>query len=110
MTCRRGNLLGRNGLAAPLVLAPPKVGRDMTPVWVAAAGVGGMALLGSVVLGRAALMRRRGQLMTSAFPLSVAAVLGAAGRGARGRPRGGGGRARLPVAGPAGGLGRRSPR
>jgi hypothetical protein len=47
-------------LSAPLVLAPPKVGRDMTPVWVAGAGVGGLALLCSVVLGSAALIRRRG--------------------------------------------------
>lgn len=55
-----GEPVGPQHLAAPLVLAPPKVGRDMTPVWVAAAGVGGLALLCSVVLGSAALMRRRG--------------------------------------------------
>nr|WP_264055681.1 type VII secretion-associated serine protease mycosin [Mycobacterium nebraskense] len=54
-----GEPVGPQHLAAPLVLAPPKVGRDMTPVWVAAAGVGGLALLCSVVLGSAALMRRR---------------------------------------------------
>ena len=47
-------------MSAPLVLAPPKVGRDMAPVWVAAAGVGGLAMLCSVVLGAAALLRRRG--------------------------------------------------
>ncbi|WP_275579526.1 type VII secretion-associated serine protease mycosin [Mycobacterium riyadhense] len=55
-----GEPVGPQHLAAPLVLAPPKVGRDMAPVWVAAAGVGGLALLCSVVLGSAALMRRRG--------------------------------------------------
>lgn len=55
-----GEPVGPQRLAAPLVLAPPKVGRDMTPVWVAGGGVGGLALLGSVVLGSAALMRRRG--------------------------------------------------
>ena len=55
-----GEPVGPQRLAAPLVLAPPKVGRDMTPVWVACAGVGGLALLGSVVLGSATLMRRRG--------------------------------------------------
>jgi membrane-anchored mycosin MYCP len=55
-----GEPVGPQRLAAPLVLAPPKVGRDMTPVWVAGAGVGGLALLCSVVLGCAALMRRRG--------------------------------------------------
>ena len=55
-----GEPVGPQRLAAPLVLAPPKVGRDMTPVWVAGAGVGGLALLCSVVLGSAALMRRRG--------------------------------------------------
>lgn len=54
-----GEPVGPQRLAAPLVLAPPKVGRDMTPVWVAGAGVGGLALLCSVVLGTAALMRRR---------------------------------------------------
>ncbi|BDE17003.1 type VII secretion-associated serine protease (plasmid) [Mycobacterium sp. 20KCMC460] len=55
-----GEPVGPQHLAAPLVLAPPKVGRDMTPVWVAAAGVGGLALVCSLVLGSAALMRRRG--------------------------------------------------
>ena len=55
-----GEPVGPQHLSAPLVLAPPKVGRDMTPVWVAGAGVGGLALLCSVVLGSAALIRRRG--------------------------------------------------
>ncbi|WP_372454841.1 type VII secretion-associated serine protease mycosin [Mycobacterium avium] len=55
-----GEPVGPQHLAAPLVLAPPKIGRDMTPVWVAGAGVGGLAVLCSVVLGSAALMRRRG--------------------------------------------------
>jgi len=56
-----GEPLGLQRLSSPLVLAPPKAGRDMTPVWVAAAGVGGLAMLGSVALGSAALLRRRGQ-------------------------------------------------
>ena len=55
-----GEPVGPQRLSAPLVLAPPKVGRDMTPVWVAAAGVGGLAMLCSVVLGCAALLRRKG--------------------------------------------------
>jgi membrane-anchored mycosin MYCP len=55
-----GEPVGPQHFAAPLVLAPPKVGRDMTPIWVAGAGVGALALLCSVVLGSAALMRRRG--------------------------------------------------
>ena len=55
-----GEPVGPQRLSAPLVLAPPKVGRDMAPVWVAAAGVGGLAMLCSVVLGAAALLRRRG--------------------------------------------------
>lgn len=55
-----GEPVGPQHLSAPLVLAPPKVGRDLTPVWVAGAGVGGLALLLSAVLGSAALMRRRG--------------------------------------------------
>ena len=55
-----GEPVGPQRLSAPLVLAPPKVGRDMTPVWVAGAGVGGLALLCSVVLGSAAVIRRRG--------------------------------------------------
>ncbi len=55
-----GEPLGPQRLSAPLVLAPPKVSRDMAPVWVAAAGVGGLAMLCSVVLGSAALLRRRG--------------------------------------------------
>jgi membrane-anchored mycosin MYCP len=40
------------------VLPPPKVGRDLTPVWVAAAGMTGIAMLCSVILGSAALIRR----------------------------------------------------
>ena len=40
-----GEPVGPQRLAAPLRLAPPKIGRDMTPVWVAAAGVAGLALL-----------------------------------------------------------------
>jgi membrane-anchored mycosin MYCP len=55
-----GEPVGPQRLSAPLVLTPPKVGRDMTSVWVAAAGVGGLAMLCSVVLGSAALLHRRG--------------------------------------------------
>jgi membrane-anchored mycosin MYCP len=56
-----GEPLGPQRLSSPLVLAPPTPGRDMTPVWVAAAGVGGVAMMCSVVLGSAALLRRREQ-------------------------------------------------
>lgn len=52
-----GEPVGPQHLSEPLVLAPPKVGRDMTPVWVAAGGVGALALVCSVILGSAALMR-----------------------------------------------------
>lgn len=55
-----GEPVGPQRLAAPLTLAPPKIGRDMTPVWFGAAGVAGTVLLGAVVLGSAALMQRRG--------------------------------------------------
>lgn len=54
-----GEPVGPQRLAAPLRLAPPEIGRDMTPVWVAGAGVAGTALLGAVILGSAALMQRR---------------------------------------------------
>jgi membrane-anchored mycosin MYCP len=54
-----GEPVGPQHLAAPLVLAPPKIGRDMTPVWVSAGGVAGTALLGAVVLGSAALISQR---------------------------------------------------
>lgn len=56
-----GEPVGPERLSAPLVLAPPKVGRDMVPVWVAAGGVGALALCCAVVLGSATLMRNRGQ-------------------------------------------------
>lgn len=46
-------------LSTPLVLPPPTVGRDMTPVWVAVAGVGAVALLSAVVVGLAAMARSR---------------------------------------------------
>jgi membrane-anchored mycosin MYCP len=55
-----GEPVGAQRLAAPLVLPAPKAGRDLTPVWVAAAGVGGLVMLCSVVLGSAALLRGRG--------------------------------------------------
>ncbi len=56
-----GEPVGPQRLSSPLVLEPPKVGRDMTPVWVAAGGVGALAVVCSAVLGSAALMRSRGQ-------------------------------------------------
>ncbi|TDL03271.1 type VII secretion-associated serine protease mycosin [Mycobacterium paragordonae] len=56
-----GEPVGPQRLSSPLVLAPPKVGRDMTAVWVAAGGVGALAVVCSAVLGSAALMRSRGQ-------------------------------------------------
>jgi membrane-anchored mycosin MYCP len=56
-----GEPVGPQRLSSPLVLAPPKPGRDMTPVWVAAASVGGVAMACSLVLGSAALLRRREQ-------------------------------------------------
>ena len=48
-------------LSTPLVLPPPPVGRDMTPVWVALGGVGAVALLSAVVVGLAAMARSRSQ-------------------------------------------------
>lgn len=56
-----GEPVGPQRLSSPLVLAAPKVGRDMTAVWVAAGGVGALAVLCSAVLGSAALMRSRVQ-------------------------------------------------
>lgn len=56
-----GEPVGPQRLSSPLVLAPPKVGRDMTPAWVAAGGAGALAVVCAVVLGSAALMRDRGQ-------------------------------------------------
>lgn len=53
-----GEPVGPQRLSAPLVLPPPKVGRDLTPVWVAAGGVTGIAMLCSVILGSAALIRK----------------------------------------------------
>lgn len=55
-----GEPVGPQRLSAPLVLAPPTVGRDMRPAWVAAGGVGALAVLCAVVLGSAALIRNRG--------------------------------------------------
>lgn len=53
-----GEPVGPQHLSSPLVLAPPHVGRDMTPVWVAAGGVGTLAVACSVILGSAALIRK----------------------------------------------------
>jgi len=54
-----GEPVGPQRLSAPLVLPPPAVGRDMTPVWVAVGGVGAVALLSAVVVGLAAMARSR---------------------------------------------------
>jgi membrane-anchored mycosin MYCP len=54
-----GDRLPPEQLSSPLTLPPPPVGRNMTPVWVAAAGLGTAALVAALVLGVAALMRPR---------------------------------------------------
>jgi membrane-anchored mycosin MYCP len=54
-----GEPLPPQHLSTPLVLPPPPVGRDMTPVWVALGGVGAVALLCGVTVGLAALVRGR---------------------------------------------------
>ncbi|MBY0440815.1 MAG: type VII secretion-associated serine protease mycosin [Mycobacteriaceae bacterium] len=56
-----GEPIGPQHLSSPLTLAPPKIGRDMTPVWISAAGVGALAVLCTVILGSAALLHSRGQ-------------------------------------------------
>jgi membrane-anchored mycosin MYCP len=48
-------------LASPLKMPPPPAPRNMTPVWVATAGLGGTLLVAGVVLGGAVLMRRTGK-------------------------------------------------
>ncbi|OBJ91077.1 type VII secretion-associated serine protease mycosin [Mycobacterium asiaticum] len=50
-----GEPVGSQRLSAPLVLPAPGAGRDLAPVWVAVAGVVGVALVCSLVLGSAAL-------------------------------------------------------
>ncbi|OBJ71901.1 S8 family serine peptidase [Mycobacterium sp. 1274756.6] len=47
-------------LSAPLDLPPPETPRDMTPVWVAAAGLGAALVLAAAVLGGTAMVRRTG--------------------------------------------------
>ncbi|MBS4729737.1 type VII secretion-associated serine protease mycosin [Mycobacterium sp. SM1] len=47
-----------NRLSAPLKLPPPAPARDMTPVWVAAGGLGAVVLVAGVVFGGAMVMRR----------------------------------------------------
>ncbi|ORX07194.1 peptidase S8, partial [Mycolicibacillus trivialis] len=47
-------------LSAPLELPPPETPRDMTPVWVAAAGLAGALVLAGAVLGGTAMVRRAG--------------------------------------------------
>jgi membrane-anchored mycosin MYCP len=44
--------------SSPLNMPPPRASRNMTPVWVAAGGLGGALLVVGVVLGGAVLMRR----------------------------------------------------
>jgi membrane-anchored mycosin MYCP len=46
-------------LSSPLVLPPPIPPRNMAPIWVSAAGVGGLAVLCGGVFGVASLLRRR---------------------------------------------------
>jgi membrane-anchored mycosin MYCP len=47
-------------ISDPLVLPPPHPGRDMSPVWIALGGIGGVALLASAAVGVAAIVRKRG--------------------------------------------------
>ena len=46
---------------SPLNLPPPPTPRNMTPVWVAAGGLGGALLLAGLVFGGAMLMRKTGR-------------------------------------------------
>lgn len=48
-------------LSAPLKLPPPPAPRNMTPVWVAAGGLGGALLIAGLVFGGAMLMRKTGR-------------------------------------------------
>lgn len=53
-----GPALPPERLSTVLELPPPDVPRDMTPIWVAAAGLAAAVLAAGVVLGSAAMMRR----------------------------------------------------
>lgn len=44
-------------IADPLLLPPPHPGRDMSPVWIALASIGGVALLAAAAVGVAAIVR-----------------------------------------------------
>jgi membrane-anchored mycosin MYCP len=46
-------------LSTRLVLPPPPVGRDMTPVWTALAGIGVVAMCATATLGLASILRGR---------------------------------------------------
>jgi membrane-anchored mycosin MYCP len=48
-------------LSSPLNLPPPPAPRNMTPVWVAAGGLGAALLIAGAVIGAAVLMRRTGR-------------------------------------------------
>ena len=49
------------GSGSPLNMPPAPTPRDMTPVWVAAGGLGGALLLAGMLLGGAVLMRKTGR-------------------------------------------------
>ena len=55
-----GSVLPKDS-ASPLKLPPMPAARNMTPVWVAAAGLGGALLLAGLVFGGAVLMRKTGR-------------------------------------------------
>jgi membrane-anchored mycosin MYCP len=55
-----GSVLPKDS-ASPLTLPPVPAPRNMTPVWVAAAGLGGAFLLAGLVFGGAVLMRKTGR-------------------------------------------------
>ena len=55
-----GSVLPKDS-ASPLKLPPVPAPRNMTPVWVAAAGLGGALLLAGLVFGGAVLMRKTGR-------------------------------------------------
>jgi membrane-anchored mycosin MYCP len=52
-----GSILPKHS-SSPLNMPPPPAPRNMTPVWVAAAGLGAAILVAGVVIGGAVLMRR----------------------------------------------------
>ncbi len=46
-------------LSSRLVLPPPPKGRNMTPVWIALAGIGAVAILSATAVGLASILRGR---------------------------------------------------